>query len=95
MKRSLLKFGLIALLGATLAACGGGGSSHDSAQLRAVHASPDAPKVDIVVNNKKLAVASYGEATGFTGVDPGNATININVNRRQPNGNGTHRASGA
>jgi Domain of unknown function (DUF4397) len=84
MRRSFLQLGLAALISATLTACGGGSSSHDSAQLRAVHASPDAPKVDVVVNKKKLAEASYGEATGFNSVDPGNATININVNGSNP-----------
>jgi Domain of unknown function (DUF4397) len=85
MRVNYLRWGLIALMGAALAGCGGDGDSNDhSARLRAVHASPDAPKVDIVVNNKKLAEASYGEATGFQPVDPGNATININVNGSNP-----------
>ena len=85
MKVNYLRWGLIALIGVALAGCGGEGDSSDhSARLRAVHASPDAPKVDIVVNNKKLAEAAYGEAIGFQAVDPGNTTININVTGSNP-----------
>ena len=84
MRFSYLKWGMVALIGAALAGCGGDSSHDDDARLRAVHASPDAPRVDIVVNNKKLAEASYSEATGFVSQSPGNATININVNGSNP-----------
>ncbi len=84
MRVSYLRWGLIALLGMGLVGCDDDDSDQDSAQLRAVHASPDAPRVDIVVNNKKLAEASYPEATGFQSVSAGNATININVNGSNP-----------
>ncbi len=84
MRFNYLKWGLIALASATLAGCGDDSSNDDAAQLRAVHASPDGPRVDIVVNNKKLAEASYSEATGFVSQHPGNATININVNGSNP-----------
>ena len=58
MKLRYLNWGFAALITALLAGCGGD-DHQDSAQLRAVHASPDAPKVDILVNNKKIADASY------------------------------------
>ena len=79
-----LKWGIVALISAALVGCGGSSSNDDTAKLRAVHASPDAPRVDIVVNNKKLAEASYSEATGFVSQHAGNVTININVNGSIP-----------
>ena len=84
MRFSYLKWSVVALVSAMLVGCNDSGSDHNDAQLRAVHASPDAPRVDIVVNNKKLAEASYREATGFQSVASGNATININVNGSNP-----------
>lgn len=84
MRFNYLKWSMVALIGAALAGCGGDSSNDDTAQLRAVHASPDAPRVDIVVNNKKLAEASYSEATGFVSQHAGNATININLNGSNP-----------
>ena len=83
MKLRYLNWGFAALITALLAGCGGD-DHQDSAQLRAVHASPDAPKVDILVNNKKIADASYTQATGFQSVAPGNIKIDINVNGSQP-----------
>lgn len=83
MKIPFIRFGLAALLVGTLAACDDN-DSHKNAQLRAVHASPDAPRVDILVNNAKLAEASYTDASGFNAVAAGNTNIRINVNGAQP-----------
>ncbi len=86
VRKSLLRWSLIALASVALAGCfhDDDDNNNDSAQLRAVHPSPDAPGVDIVVNNTKLAEASYGEATAFQSLRSGTATININVNAANP-----------
>ncbi len=82
MKNPFVRFGLLTLLIGSLAGCDG--DSHKNAQLRAVHASPDAPRVDILANNSKIAEASYAEATTFRSIETGNTTIRLDVNGTQP-----------
>lgn len=65
----------------SLVACGG--SSNDSnidPQLRAVHLSPDAPAVDISVNETlPLTGVEYRQASGFLSVDSGSTDISVLV----------------
>jgi hypothetical protein len=50
------------------------------AQLRAFHASPDAPNVDILVDNAIAASnVPYGTAVGFVGVPSGARNVKVNA----------------
>lgn len=63
-----------------LVGCGGSdGDSHDP-QLRAVHLSPDAPAVDIKVNDATpLTGVEYRQASQFLMVDTGSTDISVLV----------------
>lgn len=51
-----------------------------TAQVRVVHASPDAPAVDVFVNGSQVvANASYKAATPFAPVNAGMADVRVNV----------------
>lgn len=65
----------------SLVACGGSSNdSHKSAQLRAVHLSPDAPAVDIGVNDDlPLTAVSYRQASQFLTVDEGDTNLKVLV----------------
>lgn len=70
---------------ATLAACN---DSDDTAQLRIIHASPDAPAVDVRANGNVVATGlDYGAATAQLEVDEG--TISLQVDARLPGGSTT------
>ncbi len=69
-----------ALLATTLAACNGG---HDNgkaeAKVRVLHASPDAPAVDVFVNDKAIATnAPFKAATGFSTISAGRGSVKVN-----------------
>ncbi len=73
---------IMALLVTSLVLIGCGGSDNDShdPQLRAVHLSPDAPAVDISVNESTpLTGVEYRQASGFLSVDSGNTDISVLV----------------
>lgn len=57
------------------------GCGNDHAQVRFVHASPDAPNVDITVNSKSvatnLAFGSVAPASGYLSVNAGNRTVQV------------------
>ena len=54
------------------------GASQATAQLRAVHLSPDAPAVDIAVNNTKpLTGVTYRQASQFLDVATGKTNIRV------------------
>lgn len=73
-KNALITLGLASLL----SACGG--SNSDTAQLRVLHASPDAPAVDVLIDGGGvLEGLSFGDASPFTGVDAGHRQIQVNV----------------
>ncbi len=73
-KNSLITLSLVSLL----SACGG--SNSDTAQLRVLHASPDAPAVDVLIDGGPvLEGLSFGNASPFTGVDAGHRQIQVNV----------------
>jgi hypothetical protein len=67
---------LAAILIATLFTAGCGDSSH--AMLRVVHASPDAPNVDVLANGHKvLSNVAYATASGYLKVDAGSEKIEV------------------
>lgn len=82
--RPNLTLGLATGLLATLVACSG--SSDDPmpklapANLRVVHGSADAPKVDVLLNGKTIATqVPFKGATGFLSVEAGKADLKVNV----------------
>lgn len=53
---------------------------YDVAQVRLVHAAPDAPSVDVTVADANLNLfddVSYGETTGYMAVPPGQYTLEV------------------
>ena len=64
------------------AGCNGGSDNNSSAQakVRVLHASPDAPAVDVVVNSTAIAAnAPFKTATGFSTINSGRGTVKVNV----------------
>lgn len=77
MKAPLLL--VVLMLAAALASCGGG-DDHPAAKLRVLHASPDAPNVDVYVDNSKvLSNAPYPVISGYLQVAPGVHNIKVNA----------------
>jgi hypothetical protein len=86
-----MKFKLLALAvlasAVTVAACSDDNDPSTTARLRAVHLSPDAPNVDILVNGNQVASdVAYEENTGYLTVPSGTTDIvvqpvgtNVNV----------------
>jgi Domain of unknown function (DUF4397) len=67
---------------AVIAGCNGGHDNNDVAQakVRVLHASPDAPAVDVTVNNTSIAAnAPFKTATAFTNTNAGKGTVKVNV----------------
>ncbi len=80
MKRFLLGIASAAAV-ALLSACGDG---HVAPSLRAVHASPDGPRVDILVDGQKIADATYKASTAFQPVSDGTRRVQVNVSGSSP-----------
>jgi hypothetical protein len=79
MKR-WVTYPLVVLSAAMLAACGGGGGGAGSANLRVLHASPDAPAVDVLVRGTRIVSnAKYKDASGYSSVDAGDTEIKVNA----------------
>jgi hypothetical protein len=73
---NLSRWTLLSLVAVGLAGCN---DSDPQAQLRLVHASPDAPKVDVFAGEGRLVGAlDYGQATAFADIDAGRATVRVN-----------------
>lgn len=75
------RYACASLLALGLTACGGGGggSAVPTAQLRAIHASADAPKVDILVNGSAaLTAVAYKTVSAFLNPPSGVDRIQIN-----------------
>jgi hypothetical protein len=76
--------GLVALLSLSLVACFDSNSDNndkDSAYVRVLHASPDAPNVDVLVDGAAaLENVAYQQGSGYLKVDAGARAISIRVN---------------
>lgn len=75
-----MKFKLLALVvlasAATIAACSDDNDPENTTRLRAVHLSPDAPNVDILVNGDEVASdVAYEENTGYLTIPSGTTDI--------------------
>jgi uncharacterized protein DUF4397 len=77
MKR-FLSFVIVALTLMGLAACGGSGGGN--ARLRILHASPDAPNLDLLVD-KQLVVPNlpYEDASAYLNVESGTRQVRVQV----------------
>ncbi len=77
MKKVLFLF--VALIASIfLGACSS--SDHDRTNLRVLHASPDAPAVDILLDgNKIVSNAPFKAATAFNRIDSGKRNIKVNA----------------
>ncbi|WP_051258622.1 DUF4397 domain-containing protein [Chitinibacter tainanensis] len=77
--KTLSQWMLLLTACASLVACGGG-SDHPpaQAQLRVIHASPDAPNVDVYAGgNKVLSNVPYQAASGLLTVNPGALAVKV------------------
>lgn len=71
----LLSFAVLGLLVMTMVACG---DDPKPANIRAVHASADAPAVDIAVDGKVVASnAAFKDSTGYLEVESGQRKIEV------------------
>lgn len=71
---------------AAFAVLSGCSNSNEYAQLRVIHASPDAPEVNIMAGNKTLATRlDYAHSTNF--IDVATGTRDITVEAITPSGN--------
>lgn len=67
-------------IAAALAACGGDDSNDDQAYLRVLHASADAPNVDVALNGDVvLRDVSFQQGTGYLEIEDGLTTVEILV----------------
>lgn len=91
MHRSIVPVCIVSL---SIAAAGCGsdsGPGDEIAHLRVIHAMPEAPAVDLVVDGRTVAEAvSYTQASAFADVPAGPAAIEL----RLAGGAGTHALSG-
>ncbi len=85
--RGVIRGVFLAALVSVISACGGSSSSStDTAQIRVIHASEDAPPVNVTLNGTEaISNLDYSESTGFTSVDAG--TFDISVFGIVPSGN--------
>lgn len=73
---------LAVLLSALLVACGGSDNDDkDSAYVRVLHASPDAPNVDVLVDGSEvLKNVAFQQGSGYLKVDAGSLDVSLRVN---------------
>ena len=85
------RFGTVAFLivsSILLGACGSDSSSPQRTQLRVIHAAPDAPKVNVLLNGDALLTeVNYKEGSGFA--DPARGTYDVTVDAITPSGDVT------
>lgn len=106
MKRSvttMMLLSLLALASLGLPGCSDDDDSNpmqptpaDQAQLRVVHASSDAPGVDLYVNGGDQPVVvnlTYGGASGYLSVDAGDYTVQIRAHGADPSSPATFEAA--
>ncbi|MGR5237025.1 DUF4397 domain-containing protein [Vibrio alfacsensis] len=80
---SKLAVTLVAVLG--ISACDSDGDSKDYTYLQAVHASPDAPRANVLLNgNEALSGLEYGTGSGYVRLEEG--TYDVAVDAQLPGG---------
>lgn len=75
---SILSIALLTLATAIFTSCS---KDDNKAKVMVVHASPDAPGVDILIDNSKVseAILTFPKNTGYLEVDPGVRNIKVNA----------------
>lgn len=74
-----LKMAALAAIAGSLAACGGD-DDKDYSYLRVLHASPDAPAVDILVNDEAVVeAAEFQQGTGYLRLSDGAKNVKVRV----------------
>lgn len=80
MTRMILAASLAALVATTAACSDDNNSPSSNAQVRVVHASPDAPAVDVLVDGAKvLDSVTYTVASGYLTVPSGSRNVKVNL----------------
>ncbi len=75
---SKLAVTLVAVFG--ISACGSDSDSKDYTYLQAVHASPDAPRANVLLNgNEALSGLDYGAGSGYVRLEEGTYDVAVNV----------------
>ncbi|NYI02076.1 DUF4397 domain-containing protein [Cupriavidus plantarum] len=78
--RILLSLVLAMVSAVVLSACGGDDDGPSNARLRVLHASPDAPNVDVFVDGSKvLADVPYPAVSNYLNVPAGSHRITVNA----------------
>ena len=76
---------IVACVAAASVVTGCNDSSSPTTQLRAIHASADAPNVDVIVNGTKvLSDVAYETASGFLSLPAGATTVTVNPLEPRP-----------
>lgn len=81
MRKNALTIGIITATTGLLTACGGNGNgSADRAEVRAIHASANAPDVDIALDGDvAIQALAFATATDFLAVDSGTYTVTVDA----------------
>ncbi|MGR5457648.1 DUF4397 domain-containing protein [Vibrio sp. PNB22_1_1] len=75
---SKLAVTVVAVLG--ISACGSDSDSKDYTYLQAVHASPDAPRANVLLNgNEALSDLDYGSGSGYVRLEEGTYDVAVDV----------------
>jgi hypothetical protein len=79
MRRNFLRLAAATVATALLAACGGDDET-PTTRLRAIHASADAPAVDVLFGVQAVAAgAQFKQAGAYTSVAAGSSTLRVNL----------------
>lgn len=80
MRSNFLKLAAAAAATALLAACGGDDDETPTSRLRAIHASADAPAVDVLFGTQAIATgAQFKQASAYATVPAGSSTLRVNL----------------
>jgi len=80
MRRTFLSATAALAAAALLAACGGNDHDNLDTRVRAVHASADAPAVDVLLDSRSIVNgAQFKQASGFASVPAGSTTLRVNL----------------
>ncbi len=80
MRRNFLRLAAATVATALLAACGGDDDEAPTTRLRAIHASADAPAVDVLLGTQAVAAgAQFKQAGAYASVPAGNSTLRVDL----------------